>query len=168
MIGEIYCHSSVFLIRPTPTHNSSLPVNLKISIFWFAHPYHRRRIKSEWMKKGGEPHWPCDIADNERASQRKDSLPLRKHCPERMSDERDRRAVPTPSFRTTACQILRRDLERCKYKLVVIKNRARLIVIASFTKWRDSFTISAFSLTQWLCCSYSVSVVSMVFDGSSY
>jgi len=37
-MDEIYCHSSVFLIRPTPTHNNSLGVDLKISIFWFAHP----------------------------------------------------------------------------------------------------------------------------------
>jgi len=37
-MGKICCHSSVFLIRPTPTHNNSLRVNLKISIFWFADP----------------------------------------------------------------------------------------------------------------------------------
>ena len=34
-----------------------------------------------------------------------------------MSDERDHRAVPIPSFCTTAYQI--RDLERCKHKLVI-------------------------------------------------
>jgi len=37
-MGEIYCHSSVFLIRPTPTHKNSLQANLKISIFWLDHP----------------------------------------------------------------------------------------------------------------------------------
>ena len=37
-MGEICCHSSVFLIIPIPTHNNSLHVNLKISIFRFAHP----------------------------------------------------------------------------------------------------------------------------------
>jgi len=34
---KICCHSSVFLIRPTPTHYNSLGVDLKISIFWLAH-----------------------------------------------------------------------------------------------------------------------------------
>jgi len=37
-MDEICCHSSVFLIRPTPTHNNSLKVDLKILIFWFMHP----------------------------------------------------------------------------------------------------------------------------------
>ena len=37
-MNEIYCHASVFLIRPTPTHNNTLQVILKISIFWFADP----------------------------------------------------------------------------------------------------------------------------------
>jgi len=35
---EICCHSSVFLIRLTPTHDNSLGVEFKISMFWFAHP----------------------------------------------------------------------------------------------------------------------------------
>ena len=34
----ICCHASVFLIRPTPTHNNTLQVILKISIFRFADP----------------------------------------------------------------------------------------------------------------------------------
>ena len=34
----ICCHVSVFLIRPTPTHNSTLQVILIISIFRFADP----------------------------------------------------------------------------------------------------------------------------------
>ena len=34
----ICCHTSVFLIRPTPTHNNTLQVILKISIFQFANP----------------------------------------------------------------------------------------------------------------------------------
>jgi len=37
-IGKICCHCSVFLIRHTPTHDNSLGVDLKISIFWFACP----------------------------------------------------------------------------------------------------------------------------------
>ena len=37
-IDEICCHTSVFLIRPTPTHDYSLQVNLKILIFQFADP----------------------------------------------------------------------------------------------------------------------------------
>ena len=37
-MDEICCHYSVFLIRPTPTHDSSLQVNLKISISEFADP----------------------------------------------------------------------------------------------------------------------------------
>jgi len=35
---KICCHFSVFLIIPTPTHDNSLGVDLKISIFWFAYP----------------------------------------------------------------------------------------------------------------------------------
>jgi len=35
---KICCHSSVFLITPTPIHDNSLGVDLKILIFWFAHP----------------------------------------------------------------------------------------------------------------------------------
>ena len=35
---EICYHSSVFLITPTPIHDNSLQVNLKISIFKFADP----------------------------------------------------------------------------------------------------------------------------------
>jgi len=35
---KICFHVSVFLIRPTPTHNNILQIILKISIFWFADP----------------------------------------------------------------------------------------------------------------------------------
>ena len=37
MHGICY-HDSIFLIRPTPTHNNNLQVILKISIFRFANP----------------------------------------------------------------------------------------------------------------------------------
>ena len=39
-MNRIYCYASVFLIRPTPTHNNTLQVILKISIFRFADPNH--------------------------------------------------------------------------------------------------------------------------------
>ena len=34
----ICCHDRVFLIRPTPTHDNTLLIILRISIFWFADP----------------------------------------------------------------------------------------------------------------------------------
>ena len=40
---DFYCKectkfAATILIRPTPTHNNTLQVILKISIFWFANP----------------------------------------------------------------------------------------------------------------------------------
>jgi len=35
---RIWFHARVFLIRSTPTHDNTLQVILKISIFWFADP----------------------------------------------------------------------------------------------------------------------------------
>jgi len=44
-MAKICCHSSDFLIRPTPTHDYSLGVDVKISNFWFAHPTIVRAVK---------------------------------------------------------------------------------------------------------------------------
>jgi len=46
-MDEICYHSSVFLIRPIPTHENSLGVDLKISIFWFAHPNRRHELQKK-------------------------------------------------------------------------------------------------------------------------
>jgi len=49
-MAKICCHSSVFLISPTPTHDNSFGVDLKISIFWFAHPTDGTENRSEDRK----------------------------------------------------------------------------------------------------------------------
>ena len=54
---RICCHASVFLIRPTPTHNNTLQIIVKISIFRFADPtYGKKSFKITCKKR---KHFPC-------------------------------------------------------------------------------------------------------------
>jgi len=52
-MDEIYCHSTAFLIRTTPTHDNCLGVDLKISIFLFAqknkHPTDNRWVDNRFL-----------------------------------------------------------------------------------------------------------------------
>jgi len=45
---RIWYHASVFLIRPTPTHDSTLQVILKVSIYWFADPIHGSDLQTTY------------------------------------------------------------------------------------------------------------------------